>query len=197
MSLQSCTTWFFLEKNKQFDHVCDCRLKTGILKDVALSRWCVGGHATSVLTEKSAKCVEYFEGRTECAIPRWHIEMSFFMNRWVSYFNYNNRTTIACVFCFLGGLLALLGFLKDSCWRYCGRTMSSATSSSCYVVILSLQTKSSMYSSRVMQYALLLLLLIPMGSLQELLVANARGRGFDGPFPDVSWKIPSNCICTR
>lgn len=109
--------------------------------------------------------------------------MSFFMNRWVSYFNYN-RTTIACVFCCLGGLLALLGFLKDSCRRFCGRTMSSATSSSCYVVILFLQTKSSMYSSRVMQYALLLLL-VPMGSLQELLVANARGRGFDGPFPDV------------
>jgi len=48
------------EKNKQFDHVCDCQLKTGILKDIALSRWC-GGHATSLLTEKSAKCVELKE----------------------------------------------------------------------------------------------------------------------------------------
>lgn len=62
MSLESCIAhwcWFF-EKNKQFDHVCDCQLKTGILKDIALSRWC-RGHATSLLTEKSAKCVELKE----------------------------------------------------------------------------------------------------------------------------------------
>jgi len=71
--LQACMK--SLKKNKQFDHVCDCRLKTGIIKDIALSRWC-GGHATSLLTEKSAK---YVEGRTDRTIAKIVHQCGFFM----------------------------------------------------------------------------------------------------------------------